>query len=135
MKIDKIDEVYVYCSNEKIKDYLPDGVIYLKRSESLDTDRTKMNEVLTALRNDREKSWLMFPDGNYIREQGGEGTSSQEGLYRYFSNRKVSLIEEVPDEPEEPEKPAIPEEPEAVREETPRQEEKTKRRWFRRMFG
>ena len=97
--------------------------------------REQLNEILDALRNDREKSWLMFPDGNYIREQGGEGTSSQEGLYRYFSNRKVSLIEEVPDEPEEPEKPAIPEEPEAVREETPRQEEKTKRRWFRRMFG
>ena len=97
--------------------------------------REQLNEILDALRNDREKSWLMFPDGNYIREQGGEGTSSQEGLYRYFSNRKVSLIEEVPDEPEEPEKPAIPEETEAVREETPRQEEKTKRRWFRRMFG
>ena len=97
--------------------------------------REQLNEILDALRNDREKSWLMFPDGNYIREQGGEGTSSQEGLYRYFSNRKVSLIEEVPDEPEEPEKPAISEEPEAVREETPRQEEKTKRRWFRRMFG
>ena len=97
--------------------------------------REQLNEILNALRNDREKSWLMFPDGNYIREQGGEGTSSQEGLYRYFSNRKVSLIEEVPDEPEEPEKPAISEETEAVREETPRQEEKTKRRWFRRMFG
>ena len=97
--------------------------------------REQLNVILDALRNDREKSWLMFPDGNYIREQGGEGTSSQEGLYRYFSNRKVSLIEEVPDEPEEPEKPAISEETEAVREETPRQEEKTKRRWFRRMFG
>jgi polyphosphate kinase len=97
--------------------------------------REQLNEILDALRNDREKSWLMFPDGNYIREQGGEGTSSQEGLYRYFSNRKVSLIEEVPDEPKEPEKPAISEETEAVREETPRQEEKTKRRWFRRMFG
>ena len=97
--------------------------------------REQLNEILDALRNDREKSWLMFPDGNYIREQGGEGTSSQEGLYRYFSNRKVSLIEEVPDEPEEPEKPAFSEETEAVREETPRQEEKTKRRWFRRMFG
>ncbi len=94
--------------------------------------REQLNEILNALRNDREKSWLMFPDGNYIREQGGEGTSSQEGLYRYFSNRKVSLIEEVP---EEPEKPAIPEETETVREEAPQQEEKIKRSWFRRMFG
>ena len=25
-------------------------------------------------------------DGSYLREPGGEGTSSQEALYRYFSN-------------------------------------------------
>ncbi|MBR2133969.1 MAG: acylneuraminate cytidylyltransferase family protein [Eubacterium sp.] len=52
LSIDKIDEVYVYCSNETIKNYIPDGVKYLKRSESLDTDSTKMNEVLTAFAND-----------------------------------------------------------------------------------
>ena len=52
LSLDKIDEVYVYCSNETIKNYIPDGVKYLKRSESLDTDSTKMNEVLTAFAND-----------------------------------------------------------------------------------
>ena len=52
LSIDKIDEVYVYCSNETIKNYIPDGVKYLKRSESLDTDSTKMNVVLTAFAND-----------------------------------------------------------------------------------
>jgi polyphosphate kinase len=31
----------------------------------------------------------MQPDGSYIRETGGEGTSSQELLYRYFSEYKV----------------------------------------------
>ena len=51
-KIDNIDEVYVYCSNERIRDYLPEGVTYLKRSESLDTDSTKMNEVLKAFAKD-----------------------------------------------------------------------------------
>ena len=48
LSIDAIDEVYVYCSNEAIKEYLPQGVKYLKRSKSLDTDTTKMNEVLKA---------------------------------------------------------------------------------------
>ena len=48
LKIEEIDEVYVYCSNENIKQFLPDGVKYLKRSETLDTDQTKMNEVLKA---------------------------------------------------------------------------------------
>lgn len=50
--IEEIDEVYVYCSNEDIKQYLPEGVKYLKRSESLDTDQTKMNEVLQAFAKD-----------------------------------------------------------------------------------
>ncbi len=43
-----IDEVYVYCSQERIKEYLPAGVKYLKRSESLDQSSTKMNEVISA---------------------------------------------------------------------------------------
>ena len=40
----------------------------------------------------------MLPDGTYVREAGGEGTSSQEALYRYFSVRKVSLEEPGPQE-------------------------------------
>ena len=46
LKIDGIDEVYVYCSNPDIKEYIPNEVKYLCRSESLDQDTTKMNEVL-----------------------------------------------------------------------------------------
>lgn len=52
LKVEKIDEVYVYCSNEKIKDFIPEGVKYLKRSEALDTDQTKMNEVLKEFAED-----------------------------------------------------------------------------------
>ena len=52
LSIDKIDEVFVYCSNEKICDFIPSGVKYLKRSASLDTDTTSMNEVLSAFAND-----------------------------------------------------------------------------------
>ena len=71
--------------------------------------REQLNVILDALRNDREKSWTMQPDGTYIREEGGEGTSSQEALYRYFSTRKVSL-EEKKDEPEAKASPAEEEE-------------------------
>lgn len=46
LKVEGIDEVYVYCSNPDIRDFIPEGVKYLKRSESLDQDTTKMNEVL-----------------------------------------------------------------------------------------
>lgn len=41
-----IDEVYVYCSNPDIQEFMPEGVHYLKRSTSLDQDTTSMNEVL-----------------------------------------------------------------------------------------
>ena len=48
----EIEDVYVYCSNPDIKEFIPDGVKYLKRSESLDQDTTKMNEVLKCFAND-----------------------------------------------------------------------------------
>lgn len=52
LKSEKIDEVYVYCSNEDIKEFIPKGVHYLKRSTSLDQDTTKMNEVLKCFANE-----------------------------------------------------------------------------------
>ena len=52
--------------------------------------RDQVNEVLSALRRDREKSRVMQPDGRYIRESGGEGSSSQEALYQYFSKIRLS---------------------------------------------
>ncbi|MBR4473798.1 MAG: polyphosphate kinase 1 [Oscillospiraceae bacterium] len=55
--------------------------------------REQIHEILRAIREDKEKSRVMQPDGSYLREQGGEGTSSQEALYQYFSKRKVSLEE------------------------------------------
>ncbi len=63
--------------------------------------RAQVNEVLTALRNDREKSRRMLSDGTYVRESGGEGTSSQEALYRFFSSIHYSAAEEehIPETP------------------------------------
>lgn len=46
LKVTGIDEIYVYCSNPRIREYIPSGIKYLKRNESLDTSQTKMNEVL-----------------------------------------------------------------------------------------
>lgn len=52
LTVESIDEVYVYCSNPAIQEFIPDGVKYLKRSESLDQDTTKMNEVLQCFAKD-----------------------------------------------------------------------------------
>lgn len=46
LKVKDIDEIYVYCSNPDIQELLPEGVKFLKRSVLLDSDTTKMNEVL-----------------------------------------------------------------------------------------
>lgn len=52
LSVEGIDEVYVYCSNPDIKEFIPDGVKYLRRSELLDQDTTKMNEVLSCFAED-----------------------------------------------------------------------------------
>ena len=44
--VDGIDEVYVYCSNPDIKDFIPEEVKFIQRSETLDQDTMSMTEVL-----------------------------------------------------------------------------------------
>lgn len=48
LEVDGIDEVYVYCSNPDIQEFIPSNVKYIQRSESLDQDTTSMTEVLTC---------------------------------------------------------------------------------------
>lgn len=50
--VDRIDEIYVYCSDDRIISYLPKNVRFLKRSEALDSSNTSMNEVLRAFVDD-----------------------------------------------------------------------------------
>ncbi len=64
--------------------------------------RAQVREILQALRDDREKSRVMQPDGTYLREPGGEGTSSQERLYHYFSAWRVPAEPEPAPAPPEP---------------------------------
>ncbi len=70
--------------------------------------RDQLNEILNALRNDREKGWQMQADGTYVRDPDGAGTSSQELLYRIFSEKKVSPADLEPPEPELPRNDADP---------------------------
>lgn len=45
VKVSSISEVYVFCSSDAIKEYLPEGVKFLKREESLDRDETLGKEI------------------------------------------------------------------------------------------
>ncbi len=42
----KIDEVYVYCSSERIQNYLIPGVKFLKRPEYLDLNTSNCNDII-----------------------------------------------------------------------------------------
>ncbi|MCM1100970.1 MAG: NTP transferase domain-containing protein [Acetatifactor muris] len=46
--VKKIDEIYVYCSDMGIKEYLPDGVKFLERDPYYDLSTTGFNEVLAS---------------------------------------------------------------------------------------
>ena len=48
LQVKSIDEVYVYCSNPEIKQYLPQGVQFLQRPEVLDRDETLGQEIYDA---------------------------------------------------------------------------------------
>jgi CMP-N-acetylneuraminic acid synthetase len=48
LKDDCIDEIYVFCSDEAIIPYMPDGVTFLKRDKSLDTKETRNNHICAA---------------------------------------------------------------------------------------
>ncbi len=52
LTVDLLDQIYVYCSDDRIKEYLPEGITYLKRSEYLDLSTTSFNEVLTSFAKD-----------------------------------------------------------------------------------
>ena len=54
LKVDGLDEIYVYCSHPDIQKYLPKGIQFLKRSENLDTDTASISDVLTRFSKDVE---------------------------------------------------------------------------------
>lgn len=51
-KVLNIDEVFVYCSNDSIKEYIPNDISFLKRSPSLDANKTSMIDVLKSFSHD-----------------------------------------------------------------------------------
>jgi len=46
LKVPELNEIYVYCSDESIKEYLPHGILFLKRDTELDHSETKGNQIL-----------------------------------------------------------------------------------------
>lgn len=57
-KVNAIDEVYVYCSDDNITQYIPNDVTFLKRDVRLDGDAILAKDTYTAFIND-------VPDADY----------------------------------------------------------------------
>ncbi|MDU1891730.1 MAG: acylneuraminate cytidylyltransferase family protein [Dysgonomonas sp.] len=49
--IEEIDEKYVYCSNEDIISYMPDGLTFKERDTNLDRNETKGLEIIESFVN------------------------------------------------------------------------------------
>lgn len=60
VKVNNIDEVYVYCSSEEVIPYLPQGVKFLKRSTALDGDETLGKEIYEAFVKDVDADVYML---------------------------------------------------------------------------
>ena len=48
LEVDKIDEIYVFCSDEAIKHYLPEGVNFLRREKWLDEPTSNFSQFFDA---------------------------------------------------------------------------------------
>lgn len=56
----KIDEVYVYCSDETIQEFIPKKVCFQKRSTSLDKDTTKGIEIYSRFVHEIPADWYVL---------------------------------------------------------------------------
>lgn len=54
------DEIYVYCSDDSIKDYLPTGVSFLKRNKSLDLPTSNFTQLFTSFSNEIDADIYVF---------------------------------------------------------------------------
>lgn len=52
LQVPEIDDVIVYCSDEKVKDYIPKGAKFLQREKWLDGNEIKAKDTYTAFIND-----------------------------------------------------------------------------------
>ena len=95
--IKKIDEVYVYCSQESIKEYLPKGVKFLKRPEILDRDETLGKEIYEEFTKtvDADIYILAHTTSPFMKEETVENALDKilnEGYDSAFSCEKIQTF-------------------------------------------
>ena len=48
LQVSEIDDVYCFCSDDEIKNYIPSGITLIKRSPNLDSPETTGNDLIEA---------------------------------------------------------------------------------------
>nr|WP_303776136.1 acylneuraminate cytidylyltransferase family protein [Bacteroides intestinalis] len=95
--INKIDEVFVYCSQESIQEYLPNKVSFLKRPEFLDRDETLGKEIYEEFVNtiDADIYILAHTTSPFIKKKTLEDALDKivnEGYDSAFSCEKIQTF-------------------------------------------
>ena len=94
--VDGIDEIYVYCSSEDIKKYLPEKVRFLQRSENLDLSTTPIIDVLTSFTSkvNAEVYILAHATAPFIRPETIHAALDAVSSEKYDSALTVKKIQE-----------------------------------------
>lgn len=89
LKVDNIDDIFVYCSDEKIKDYLIPGIKFLRRDKYLDESSTPFNEVLSTFAKDVDADFyvLAHTTAPFVRKE-----SIKDGVSKIRSGEYDSAV-------------------------------------------
>lgn len=90
-KVKNIDDIYVFCSDESIKEYLPPEIKFLKRSESLDSQETTANDLSISFRNivDSDIYSMLFVTSPFLKVRSIEKCIDSVLKLRYDSSFTV----------------------------------------------
>lgn len=59
-KTNLVDEIDVFCSSEEIVDFLPEGVIFVKRSTELDLPTSNFTQIFEAFMNEKDADIYVY---------------------------------------------------------------------------
>ncbi len=91
-KIDLIDEKYVYCSDESIKEYMPEGLTYLKRDSYLDGFQVKGLEIIEKFVQDVDADIYVL---THVTQPFTKSTSIEKALEKVVSGEYDSAFSAV----------------------------------------
>jgi len=97
LNVKGLDEVYVFCSDEAVKDYIPGGVTFLKRDKRLDGDLVKGFEIYGSFINmvDADVYVLAHTTSPFIKSATIESALSKilhEGYDSAFSAQELKTF-------------------------------------------